>query len=165
MMDSGGCVLLTVEGDRDRVSGSEDRTYGMIAHGLVLFTGLSAFLGPLSYLGWVAAIASVVLYFVWKSKSPFVVRPAKQAAGLQVFLFAFSFVLFLITAMFTVRRGGDRLSRGPGGCGGHRRTVRPHRPRGRHRAIVCAVMGLLRAQKGEEYTYPVIGAFVDRLDV
>lgn len=146
-------------------SGSEDRTYGMIAHGLVLFTGLSAFLGPLSYLGWVAAIASVVLYFVWKSKSPFVVRHAKQAAGLQVFLFAFSFVLFLITAMFTV---GAAATGSLGALGGAVAIAGLFGLIGLVvdiGAIVCAVMGLLRAQKGEEYTYPVIGAFVDRLNV
>jgi len=142
--------------------GSEDRNLAMIAHGLVLLTGVCSFLGGLRYLGWLAAVVSVVLYFMWKTKSPFVVRHAKQAAGLQVFLFLFTFGLFIVASAMTVGAaaagsiGGAFAILGLTGLISFAVGVA---------AIVCAVLGLMNAQKGEEYTYPVVGGFVDRINV
>ncbi|BAD41718.1 conserved hypothetical protein [Symbiobacterium thermophilum IAM 14863] len=143
-------------------SGTEDRNYGMIAHGLVVLNGASAFMGSLGSLGWAAAVASVVLYFVWKSRSPFVVRHAKQAAGVQVFLFLLSVVLFPFTMLFTV---GAAASGSLGGVVALVFLVSLFNLAVGVATIVCGVMGLMRAQKGEEYTYPVVGALVDRIDV
>ena len=140
----------------------EDRNYGMIAHGLVLLSGISAFLGSLSFLGLVASIASVVLYFVWKSRSPFVVRHAKQAAGLQVFLFLFSIVMIVLTTVLTAGAAAAGSLGGVFAVIGFAGFISLAVGIA---AAVCAVMGLLKAQKGEEYTYPLIGGFIDRINI
>jgi len=140
----------------------EDKNLSMILHGLVVLTGLGSIIPFLGFFGLLAPIASVVLYFVWKSKSPFVVRHAKQAAGIQVFLFLLGIIIGIIGAvtMFLAFSagsiGGGLLTGGVIGIIGLAIGIF---------AVVVGVMGLLKAQKGEEFTYPIIGQWIDGLNI
>ena len=140
----------------------EDKNLSMILHGLVVLTGLGSIIPFLGFFGLLAPIASAVLYFVWKSKSPFVVRHAKQAAGIQVFLFLLGIIIGIIGAvtMFLAFSagsiGGGLLTGGVIGIIGLAIGIF---------AVVVGVMGLLKAQKGEEFTYPIIGQWIDGLNI
>ena len=140
----------------------EDKNLSMILHGLVVLTGLGSIIPFLGFFGLLAPIASAVLYFVWKSKSPFVVRHAKQAAGIQVFLFLLGIIIGIIGAatMFLTFSagsiGGGLLTGGVIGIIGLAIGIF---------AVVVGVMGLLKAQKGEEFTYPIIGQWIDGLNI
>lgn len=140
----------------------EEKNLGMILHGLVALTGVALVIPFLSVFGVLAPIASVVLYFVWKSKSPWVVRHAKQAAGMQVCLFlvgiligivgAVSFFLSLLAGSF----GAPLVTGSLIGLLTLAAGVF---------AVVVGIMGLLKAEKGEEYTYPIVGRWVDGLNI
>ena len=140
----------------------EDKNLSMILHGLVVLTGLGSIIPFLGFFGLLAPIASVVLYFVWKSRSPFVVRHAKQAAGLQVFLFLFSIVMIVLTTVLTAGAAAAGSLGGVFAVIGFAGFISLAVGIA---AAVCAVMGLLKAQKGEEYTYPLIGGFIDRINI
>lgn len=139
----------------------DEKNLAMIAHGLVALTGLSSVLAVLGPIGWLASIATVVLYFVWKPKGPFVVRHAKQAAGIQVGLFILGIILAMLisgVAVTTVATGNVGVLALGGLFGLLALAVGIL-------VTVLAVMGLLKAQKGEEFTYPLIGKWVDGLKI
>lgn len=140
----------------------EDRNLAMVVHGLVALTGLASVVPVFGAIGLLAAIATVVLYFVWKTKGDFVARHAKQAAGFQV-------VLFVIGLILTILGGGLMVgSAAMGSMGGMLAMGGLVALIGwviGLAALALGVMGLLKAQKGEEYTYAVVGKFVDNLKV
>lgn len=142
-------------------AGQEDRNLGMIAHGLVALTGLGSLLS-LGPVGLLASIASVVLYFVWKSKSPFVVRHAKQAAGLQVVLFLLGIVLAILGS---IGAAGAVAAGSIGGAVAFGGLILILALAMGIVALVFGIMGLLKAQKGEEYTYPIVGKFIDSVNI
>lgn len=140
----------------------DDKNLGMIAHGLVALTGLSSVLAALGPLGLLAAVASVVLYFVWKSKSPFVVRHAKQAAGLQAVLFIFGIIMgFLGSGVVAASVAAGSIGGGLAAGGLFLLLALAVGVA----AVVLGIIGLLRAQKGEEFTYPVIGRWINDLNI
>lgn len=143
-------------------AGQDDRNLGMIAHGLVALTGLGSVLSFLGPIGLLASIASVVLYFVWKSKSPFVVRHAKQAAGLQVCLFLLGIVISILGSVAAVGAVAAGSIGGAVALGGFVLILALAIG---IVAIVFGVMGVMRAQKGEEFTYPVVGKIVDGINI
>lgn len=140
----------------------DDKNMAMLVHGLVGLSGLASFLSALRWIGFLAAIASVVLYFVFKSRSEFVVRHAKQAAGLQVLIFVLSLVMAIIfggvavTAAVTGGLGAALAMSGLALLFGLAIGII---------ALLFGIMGLLKAQKGEGYLYPVVGRFVDNLKI
>lgn len=140
----------------------QNRNLAMVVHGLVALTGLSSVLPVLGYIGLLAAVATVVLYFVWKSKGEFVARHAKQAAGLQALLFVIGLLLSVVVGgavAATAMAGGFGAALAIGGflalVGWIIGLI----------ALILGVMGLMSAQKGQPYTYPVIGRFVDNLKI
>lgn len=138
----------------------QDRNFGMLAHGLVALTGLSSMVPGFAWFGLPAAIACVVLYFVYKGKSDFVSRNFKQAAGLQV-------ILYVVGLLLSVILGGAATTAAITGGFGAAMAM------GSLLfiimfafgiiALVFGVLGLLRAQNGQTYLYPVIGSFIDKL--
>jgi len=140
----------------------DERNLGMIAHGLVVLTGVTTVLSALGAIGWLASIASVVLYFVWKSKGPFVTRHAKQAAGLQVCLFLVGIVLAIFTSIFSVGALAAGSIGGALALGGLMVIIALAIGVA---ATVFGIMGLLRAQKGEAYTYPLVGKLIDGINL
>lgn len=140
----------------------EDRNLGMILHGLVALTGLASIISAIGIFALLSPIASVILYFVWKTKSPFVVRHAKQAAGVQVFLFVIGILLGIlggISLFLSAASGSVAGMMATGGLLGIIGLVIGIF------AVVVGIMGLLKAQKGEEFTYPIIGQWVDGLNI
>lgn len=140
----------------------QNRNLAMVVHGLVALTGLSSVLPILGYIGLLASIATVVLYFVWKSKGEFVTRHAKQAAGLQVVLFLVGLLLSVIVGgavATTAMAGGFGAALAIGGflalVGWIIGLI----------ALILGIMGLMSAQKGQPYTYPLIGRYIDNLRI
>lgn len=140
----------------------DDKNLAMVVHGLVALTGLAAVVPVFGAIGLLAAIATVVLYFVWKSKGEFVTRHAKQAAGLQVVLFAIGIILTILGGGLLFGSAAMGNVGGAIAMGGLMALVSWIIGLG---ALALGIMGLLKAQKGEAYTYPVIGQWVDNLKV
>lgn len=141
----------------------DDRKLVMLAHGLVIATGVASLFLWAGGLGLLALVGAVALYFVHKPRSPFVAGHAKQAAGLLLLLFALGLGLAMVVTFtasalallpgggavvlllyWTMRLAGVTI----GAC-----------------AIVLGWIALQRAQRGEEYLYPIVGPWLDRLAV
>lgn len=135
-----------------------DKNLGMIAHGLVALTGLAMLLETGGFLNLIAPVASVILYFVWKSQSPFVVRHAKQAAGMQVALFILGLLVGLASKILMVTSVAAGSIGGLFATGGFFLLIALVITVA---TLVLGVMGLLSAQKGNAFTYPIVGRWVD----
>lgn len=140
----------------------QDRNLAMVVHGLVALTGLSSVVPVFGGLGLLAAIATVVLYFVWKTRGDFVARHAKQAAGFQVVLFVIGLILGILGGGLMVGSAAMGSVGGAIAMGGLLALIGWVIGLA---ALAVGVMGLLKAQKGEEYIYPVIGKSVDNLKI
>lgn len=140
----------------------DDRNLGMITQALVIVTGLAGLVPVFGSLGLLASIGSLVLYFIWKTKNPFVVRFAKQAAGLQIVLFLLGILIVAlgsgaaITSVATGNIGGAFATAGLFGLLGLIIGIA---------TLVVGIIGFMRAKNGEEYLYPIIGRWVDELKV
>lgn len=141
----------------------DDRNLAMVTQAFVVVTGLAAVLPAFATLGLIASIGSLVLYFIWKTKSPFVVRFAKQAAGLQIVLFLLGILVVILGS------GAAFTSIAAGSVGGLFATAGLMGLMGLLGLVVgvltliVGILGLMRAKDGVEYLYPVIGRWVDEL--
>lgn len=140
----------------------EDKNYATIVQGLVLASGLLSIIPVLGMLSWIAVVGVIVLYFVWKDRSAFLSGHLRQALGLILIAIAIGIVFAIIggimaaAAFGAAMRGNAAALAGLGGLGvfGIIQFVV-------NLAIAaCGLMGLLAAQKGEAYEYPVVGKFI-----
>lgn len=146
----------------------DDRNLGMLVHGLVGGSAVLAIIPVLNMLSFLAFIAVVVMYFVFKQKSPWVQRHAKQAAGFVVALFVVGLVLSIIGGAIGAAAVSSAIASGGRGMGVGLGVVGLIGLVGLAINIAVAVlgfMGLAKANKGEEYTYPLVGKYVDGLKI
>lgn len=141
----------------------DEKNNASIIQGLVLGAGVLGFIPFINFFGWLCSIAVIVLYFVWKDKGPFVGHHARQGMGLQLILVAVGIVLAIIGAIVAAATFSS-LARGSlGGIGAIGTVGMLFTVIGfaiNIGSAVLGLLGLLAAQKGETYTYPVIGNFI-----
>lgn len=153
------------EANQPVVSGEvsqEDKNYATIVQGLVLASGLLSIIPILNMLSWVAVVGVIVLFFVWKDRSPFLSGHLRQALGLILISIAIGLVFAIIggivaAAAFGAAIRGNAAALGAFGGLGFFAIISLVL----NLAVgVLGLMGLLAAQKGEAYEYPVVGKFI-----
>lgn len=143
-------------------SGQDPKTMGTLAHGLVLVAGLANIIPAIGLLGFLAAIACIILFFVWRDKEPLIKDNFKQAAGFLIV----TWLLGVILGVF-----GGVVSASVGLVGGWRvalflvSALRWIRIGLGAVIVVFSAMGIMEAQKANVYKYPVIGDPVHNLNL
>jgi uncharacterized protein len=84
-------------------------------------------------------VPALVIYLIYKDRDPFIRRHGTQALNFQIILAIFYFVSSLLTVVLI---GIPMLLAGGVAC------------------LVFSIMGAIAANKGEEYTYPMIPQMV-----
>lgn len=122
----------------------------VLPHLLVVLTSATYLLGVGVEVGTLAALGTVMLYFLWKSQSAFVIDHAKQAAGFQALVIAMQ----IVQRFWAMTRRQDSsgtvllVSLLLGGVG-----------------LVFGMIGVSRAQRGAICRYPGIGKLIARIDI
>lgn len=138
----------------------DDKNNAAIVQGLVLATGVLGIIPILSTIGWLAAVGVIVLYFVWKDKSDFVKGHLRQALGLMLVWVAVGIVLMIVGMIIGAMVIGAMM-RGSFGALAGLTTLMTVVGLVINLGIgALGLMGLLAAQKGEAYEYPVVGKFI-----
>lgn len=108
----------------------------------------------------IGLVASVVVYMLYRPKSTFVARHAKQSLGLQVISLILSAtipVAFGASAVGLFSLGAKRATLGTGAAGALLLWITGVT------MLVMAVIAAVRAFQGHEHVHPVFGKWVDSL--
>lgn len=128
---------------------SEEKVLGGLSHILCLFS-------------WIGLVANLVIFFIYKEKSAYVGRHAKQALGLQLISLVLGLVVggASVASVFGAMAGGHM-----GAAVGMGLTLALIGAALGITVLVLVIIGAVKGFTGQEYLHPVFGRAVDNIKI